>query len=99
MTISRDGNLIYLSGDCRVEEAEQLSALLDAGGDWRVDLSACRQAHAAVVQALLYFRPALHGRPEGEFLRTWVAPALAAREAKSTSKPYPPLQSLSGESK
>jgi hypothetical protein len=72
-----DDGAIRLEGACRVEEAETLTALLRAGRG-PVDLSACESLHAAVVQALLAFAPALRGAPSNGFLRDHLVPALAA---------------------
>ncbi|HEY4252652.1 MAG TPA: hypothetical protein VGM87_15680 [Roseomonas sp.] len=77
MTVARDGAVIHLRGHCRVEDAEPLAALLQAEPGLPVDLAACDGLHGAVVQALLAFRPAIRGLPEGAFLRDLVLPALS----------------------
>jgi hypothetical protein len=78
MTVSRDGDRIVLSGECHVEEAETLVGLMSDAGV--VDWSECRQAHSAVIQVLLTFRPKMVGRPLDPFLAAWIAPALAAAD-------------------
>ena len=54
MSVRRDGDIIRLEGECHVNDAEALTALLD--GDLAaatVDLSQCRRLHGAVLQALV----------------------------------------------
>jgi len=76
MTVARDGEVIHLRGVCRVEDAEPLTALLQAISDSTLDLSACEGLHAAVVQAILAFRPKIIELPTNAFLRDWLLPAL-----------------------
>ncbi len=78
MSVRRDGDIIRLEGDCPVEEAEALAALLDGQSGLTADLSRCRQLHSALVQALLRFRPPIRGEPEDWFVREMVLPALRA---------------------
>jgi len=80
MTVRRDGSTIHLEGECPVEEAEALTALLESPGTWAVELSACRQLHTALVQVLLAYRPSVDGRPADPFLSRLVVPALARPE-------------------
>ncbi|WP_374471170.1 hypothetical protein [Phenylobacterium sp.] len=76
MTVRVVEGIIRLEGACRAEEAEPLTALLQA--ELRpVDLSACAALHAAVAQVLLAFAPELRGEPADAFLRERLAPALA----------------------
>ena len=81
MTVRRVGDIVHLEGDCRVEDAEPLAALLDAEPRLTVDMTDTRQLHAAVLQALLCYAPAVSGDPRDPFLRTWVVPGLR-RDAK-----------------
>ena len=76
MTVRRDGDIAWLEGACRVEEAEMLASLL-AAGVRVVDLSRCEALHAALAQALLAWRPELRGAPTDPFLRDHLVPALA----------------------
>ena len=80
MTLRRDGATIHLEGECPVEEAEALTALLESPGTWAVELSACRHLHTALVQALLRYRPSIEGTPADPFLNRLVMPALARAE-------------------
>ena len=68
MSVTLEDDVVRLSGDCRVEEAEPLTGLLQAGRR-AVDLSQCRQAHSAVIQVLLAFRPAIAAEPADPWLR------------------------------
>lgn len=76
MTVRRDGDIIRLEGECRIEDAEPLVALLDGHPGLGVDLAACRLMHAAVLQALLFYGPAIVGEPAEPFLRTCILPNL-----------------------
>ncbi len=77
MTVSEDGAVIRLQGQCRVEDAEVVTALLLNRSEPLVDLSGCESMHAAVFQVLLAFRPRIVGRPENAFIRDRLLPALA----------------------
>ncbi len=78
MTVIRDGDVVRLEGLCRVEDAEPLTALLQDSSDFTLDLSACEGLHAAVLQAILAFRPALVGSPDDAFLKDRLLPAIAS---------------------
>jgi hypothetical protein len=77
VTVSRslDGT-IHLDGDCLVDEAETLLALLLEHPAAPVDWGRCRSAHTALVQVLLALGRPVLGRPEDPFLRRWIAPLL-----------------------
>ncbi len=77
MKASRDGDVVYLSGHCRVEDAETLAALLQPSEGVAVDISECDSLHAAVVQVLLAFGAPVVGAPIEPFLRDRLFPALA----------------------
>lgn len=76
MSVTLDGDIIRLTGDCLVEDAEALTALLDEDAALAVDLSQCRALHGAVLQALLFYGPTVTGEPSDAFLARWVAPSL-----------------------
>ncbi len=80
MSIRREGDILWLEGDCGVEDAEGLASALE-GEVLRVNLSKCRQIHSAVVQALLSFRPVLEGTPDNDFLTRFVLPSLLGPDA------------------
>lgn len=77
MTVLHENSTVRLEGVCRVEDAEPLTALLQSVSDSTLDLSACEGLHAAVVQAIVAFRPTIIGVPDNTFLRNWLLPALA----------------------
>lgn len=85
MSIQSDDSAIVLSGDCPVEDAEPLLALLldDAGRP--VDLEQVTRLHTAVVQVLLAARPRLRGVPAGTFAATWLLPLLLDAGGESIS--------------
>ncbi len=86
MTVSRDGSVIRLQGICRVEDAEPLTALLQGVSDSTLDLSTCEGVHAAVVQAILAFRPEIVGVPDDPFLRDRLLPALIGGRSADVRK-------------
>jgi hypothetical protein len=86
MTVVRDGDLVRLVGLCRVEDAEPLTALLQGAFDSTLDLSACEGLHAAVLQAILAFRPKLVGVPGDAFLRDHLLPAIAGERQAGAPK-------------
>ena len=72
MTVRREDACVYLEGQCRVEDAEPLSAHLQSGAR-RVDVSGCDLMHASVFQALIAFKPEIQGAPAGGSLADWLA--------------------------
>jgi hypothetical protein len=81
MTIRFEGDIVLLEGSCGVDEAEPLFAALAAGRARVAELSACRDLHAAVAQALISFDVAILGVSTDPFLRDFVAPALERTRA------------------
>ena len=79
MKASRDGDVIHLSGHCRVEDAETLAALLQPSEGVIVDITGCDSLHAAVVQVLLAFDAPVVGAPVEPFLRDRLFPALVRK--------------------
>jgi hypothetical protein len=86
MTVIRDGDVVRLIGLCRVEDTEPLTSLLQGVSDSTLDLSACEGLHAAVVQAILAFRPTIVGSPDGAFLRDRLLPAVASERQSDKPK-------------
>jgi hypothetical protein len=93
MSVRREGDVGWLEGACRVEEAEVLVGLLGSGVR-TVDLSRCQALHGAVAQVLLAFRPALRGAPSDAFLREHLLPALAGGAAVATNPPGGAIETL-----
>lgn len=81
MTVVREAAAVRLEGECRVEEAEALVALLQAGGIECADLSACRHLHGAVAQVLIAFAVPVRDGAEDPFVRDVLIPALQAAGA------------------
>ncbi len=81
MTLRLEGSIVYLEGDCTVDQAEPLAAALDNGA-LTVDLSQCQRLHSALAQALLRYRPTLQGASRVLFIRDVLAPALSAAESE-----------------
>jgi hypothetical protein len=81
MSVRLDGMVIRLEGECRVEEAEPLLALLQEEAGREVDLGAAGPLHTAVVQVLFALRPRICAAPEDGFLAHWLLPLLAAKAA------------------
>lgn len=71
--IARNG-VVRLEGHCPVEDAEVLVRALQGGASC-VDVSDCLGLHAAVLQALLVFKPPIVGAPASppEIARIWAA--------------------------
>jgi hypothetical protein len=86
MTVVSEGDVVRLVGLCRVEDAEPLTALLQGLSDSTLDLSACEGLHAAVLQAIVAFRPAIVGVPGDAFLKNYLLPALAGERQSNQSK-------------
>lgn len=79
MSVRLDGPVIRLEGECRVEEAEPLLALLQEDAGREVDLGGAGALHTAVVQVLFALRPRIRGLPQDGFLTHWLLPLLAAK--------------------
>lgn len=87
-----EDGLIRLEGPCRLEEAEDLTRLLQTQVA-PVDVSRCTEMHSAVVQALLAFAPPLVGESPAEVLRGFVLAALTSTVHAVTTDPDKALSS------
>jgi hypothetical protein len=83
MSVRRDGNLIRLEGDCRVEDAETLVRLLQEDAVLTIDVSGCRSLHAAVAQVILSFGTGVTGAPADPFLLDHVLPNFTSELART----------------
>ncbi|MFE1603126.1 hypothetical protein [Methylobacterium sp. ID0610] len=72
--LSAEGDVVLLEGNCPVEDAEPLAALLLGHPDASVDWSACTRLHTAVVQVMLRLRPPLRGSCGDPFAARWLDP-------------------------
>ena len=84
MSVWSDDVAIHLEGDCHVEAAETLVALIQAHPGRPVDLSQCRHLHSAVIQALLVLAPPRRGGCADSFLEAWILSSLP-REGNVTA--------------
>ncbi|HEX7948277.1 hypothetical protein [Roseateles sp.] len=80
MSVRLEGDVIFLEGQCHVEQAEQLLLRLQEDPSRRVELSGCRHLHSAVAQVLLSHPVQVCGDPADPFLRQFVAPCFATPE-------------------
>ncbi|WP_262030998.1 hypothetical protein [Microvirga sp. Mcv34] len=78
MSVRLDGDVIWLEGQCRVEDAEPLLAWLQANRNRIVDLTNAEHLHGAVFQILMALKPAIRGEGTNAFLKDWLAPILMA---------------------
>lgn len=83
--------LVELSGQCGVEDAEALQRALLASPGSVIQWSGCDNLHAAVLQILLAAKPLVRGVPANPFLSTHIAPLLRVSASAS-----PPSSSLQG---
>ncbi|KAF0811749.1 hypothetical protein IGB42_03766 [Andreprevotia sp. IGB-42] len=70
---------VTLSGNSGINDVEALLAALQHAGVV-LDLRAVRHLHAAVLQLLLQFAPAVVADAEDPFIHAWLQPLLAARQ-------------------
>lgn len=87
MTARLDDGTIRLIGDCPVEDAEALAALLSAHPGSAVDLTGCGTMNTAVFQLLLALQPPLVGAPSDEFARNWLFPLLTTDLSADAATP------------
>ncbi len=71
MTVRFEAGVVFLEGECPVDEAETLLEILQANPGVPVDWTGCRHAHTALLQVLMAARAVTQGEPEDAFLRTW----------------------------
>lgn len=86
MTVTVLENVIGIEGIARVEDAEALIAALQTLPARPVDLSACADLHAAVLQALLVYRPPLLGVAESPALAEWLPSLLDSHSSTEAER-------------
>jgi hypothetical protein len=79
MTVTLNATAITLTGDCGVEEVEDLVNIMESQPELPVDLTAATSVHTALWQALMVFRPRLAGLP--------VSPSIERKVVRAVS-PY-----------
>ena len=87
MSIRIEDNIAWLEGACSVADAEPLFAALRAGCVTTVDVSSCRNVHAAVAQTLIRFSVSITGAAPDPFVRDFIAPALERHSAGIRTDP------------
>lgn len=79
MSVRIDGDVIYLEGPCRVEDAEPLLIGLQRGAGRLVDVGAAEALHLAVVQILVAIAPPLRGAIDDPVARDLLASGAPTR--------------------
>jgi ABC-type transporter Mla MlaB component len=74
MSVLLEQGALVLRGDCAVEDAEPMLALLQQNPGLAVDLTGAGRLHTAIVQLLLAFRPQLVGPAGDPFFDKWLLP-------------------------
>lgn len=82
MTISLSSVSIELRGDCGVEEAEELLAVLEANPSLPISLVEAGQIHTALWQLIFVTGRDLLGEPASDFAARHLLPALKNRKVK-----------------
>lgn len=75
MSVRQAAGVIYIEGDCGVDEAETLLNALLAAPDAKIDWSACGQLHTALIQLVLMRKGQVQSSCGNAWLRQWVSPA------------------------
>ena len=83
MSVRIEQEIAWLEGACGVADAEPLYAALSQGQVTTVDLSVCKEIHAAVAQTLMKFPVKIVGEASDAFVRNLVTPALMRRRASN----------------
>ena len=76
MSLRFENELIYLEGNCTVEDAEHLLAACQDGPRRKVDVTRADHLHTATVQVLFAMRPQIVGHFADDFQSRWLAPLL-----------------------
>ena len=74
MSVTLGENAIILAGNCGVEEAETLLALVQANPETPVDIARVEWLHTALWQVILALAPQITGEPSHKFIREWMMP-------------------------
>jgi hypothetical protein len=74
MSVVVSGDIIRISGNASVADAEPILAALHQDPSRRIDLREAGHLHSAVVQILLAVRPRITGGPSYPFFSAYVLP-------------------------
>ncbi len=69
---------VALVGNCGAEEALELADWLAKRKRPKVNLAGCSHLHAALLQTIAAYRPAISAEPTDAFLARWLLPILTA---------------------
>jgi len=87
MSVTFDGRVISLDGDCGVDEAEALFNLVHRNPGVPVDIGSAGAVHTALWQVLLALSPPVVGQISDPFLVRWIITRIARAEGgNSTSQ-------------
>lgn len=78
MSLHIEGDEIWLVDACGAEEALELVDLLLKAERPTINLSRCTNLHAALLQTVLAYKPAVSAEPAEPFLRRWILPFIAS---------------------
>ncbi|MGD0471910.1 MAG: hypothetical protein ABSB70_01695 [Candidatus Velthaea sp.] len=78
MPLQFEQDEIWLIDACGAEEALELVDLLSRPQRPKINLSRCSYLHAALLQTVLAYKPAISQGPTEPFLERWIVPMLAA---------------------
>lgn len=77
MSVLLESQTIIIAGECGVEEAESLLALLQRNPQASVDVSRAGFVHTALWQVLIALAPRVTGIPPDPVIAKWILPLLA----------------------
>jgi hypothetical protein len=77
MALRLEGNEIWLIDVCGAEEALEFVDLLLKAERPTINLSRCTHLHAALLQTVIAFKPAVSAQPTEPFLQKWISPMLS----------------------
>jgi hypothetical protein len=77
MALRLEGNEIWLIDVCGAEEALEFVDLLLKAERPTINLSRCTHLHAALLQTVIAFKPAVSAQPTAPFLQKWISPMLS----------------------
>lgn len=83
MSVRLETEIVHLTGDCRVEDAEPLLGFLQSGPDRVVDVREAGHLHTAVVQVLLALKPQVIGPTRDLFTQSWLMPFIVDRTGEA----------------
>jgi hypothetical protein len=77
MALRLEGSEVWLIDVCGAEEALEFVDLLLKAERPTINLSRCTHLHAALLQTVIAFKPAVSAQPTEPFLQKWISPMLS----------------------